>query len=127
MKKVKIESAFFDIDSDHILSAMPENIVVLRCSNYDIEEDVVVYITRELYHKIIDAWLDDKQGYYEREGHYAGVGQVSLENLSELPKKYQVNLLYWVKDEKEEFGERAEYKPTRVFTSDSFIVDMEHG
>jgi hypothetical protein len=128
-QKQEIESVSFSLDDDHILSATTNNEVVLRCTDYTDDEcsDVVVYVTRKLYHQIIDTWLDRKQNYYEMyNGSFCGVGSISITNLKELDD--QCNLLHWVKDDtEEEFGERAEYRNVRTFEGFAFDVDMEHG
>jgi hypothetical protein len=127
-KKQEIESVHFNFDEDHILSVMEDDIVILKCNYYEEDEfkNVVVYISREMYHAIVDEWLDHKASYNKLcEGSFAGVGRVSINELEELDD--QCNLLHWVKDDKEEFGERAEYKNVRTFIGYNFEIDMEHG
>ena len=117
------KSEMFAIQYNKIL----EQLDVLRKINPEDEfKNVVVYISREMYHAIVDEWLDHKASYNKLcEGSFAGVGRVSINELEELDD--QCNLLHWVKDDKEEFGERAEYKNVRTFIGYNFEIDMEHG
>lgn len=104
------------LDEDHILSADSHSVFLRARKGHDVPPCVLI-VPREVYHKVIDAWLNEKADYGKRFGHFCGVGFVAFENVTKSPLKY-----WWLNDHGSHDHVEAD-----VFCATEFQVEMEHG
>ena len=68
---MNINEISYDPSTDIVLGVVGKNIHV---KVYDVnEEPVVLILTKKLFHKTWDNWLNGKKDYCERYKHYCGV------------------------------------------------------
>jgi len=78
---------------------------------YDIEHECIIKITRNLFKKSIDNWLNDKKSYCERYGYFCGVmGSIRSDDFEEVIGEF----------------EDKELKVYKIISID-MNTDMEHG
>ena len=127
-----------NIENINIVSATKEE-VILRCNyfkdtNYDVytdpkpEEDpwpyeCVIYISRELFYKILDEILERK-AQYNSYGTFAGVGYVAFKKLKKMSPCF---LTYFDYDKDVEDELYIIHIPVPTFRANDYLVDIEHG
>ena len=120
-------SVSFNFDDLHLMSVNSDDEVILQCQ-IDYQEDCIVYLSRNLFHKVIDAWCDGKQSYYNRTGGFAGVGNINFISLEEFPENKRNYILIFHDINNEDWEENPFHeKIVRTFRAFEFDIDMEHG
>lgn len=87
---MNISNISYDPSTDEILGVIGNKIHI---KVYDEnEEPVVLIITKKLFHKTWNNWIDGKKDYCERYKHYCGVlGYTFIEDGKILDKKIKLN------------------------------------
>lgn len=116
----------FSFDNLEILTMTDKDKVALKCilEYYakDNSDYCIVYITKELFHQILDCWLENKQNYYiSTNGGFAGVGFISFTDVKERKDSQKSYLIIFNDDE------NYEKVYVRTFDAFAFDIDMEHG
>lgn len=92
-------------------------------------EECILSIDRELFHKMLDKWLDEKLNYCDYNNYYCGVGgYIYSENVEKAYDTYIYDYIN-VEDNEVNDGLKEIKKDMVVYNVHSFdeIIDMEHG
>jgi hypothetical protein len=85
MENKEIVEVAYSFDDLNILGVYGLDVYLM--GTYDIEHDCVIKISRSLFKKSLDIWLQDKKRYCELWGHFCGVmGSIRSLDYKEIDK-----------------------------------------
>jgi hypothetical protein len=121
----KVTEISVNPDFFHILSATATEVILLGEADDDEFSPAVITVARATYLSALTAWMDDKAGYRERTGYFAGVGHIRFTRVKATGEAVLLN-------PREIYPWRgAANVDTMVnalaYTACGFEVDMEHG
>ena len=125
MKKRTIDSVSISFDDLNILSATDHH-AILKAHYFNDNDGIenatycILYVSRRIFHEMLDGWLSGKEEYNKKYGYWAGVGNIHVK-VKEVPNTEGFIMIY---NEKTEEMDKVNVK---TFTGISFDVDMEHG
>jgi len=122
MKKIKIVSISFELTD--ILTAKDDD-VLLRATGYGIDYesvDCIAVVSRPLFHKLTDEFLDNKKKYWEFTKEFCGVGYIMSDKFEKIKGKYNLRV-----EENIDDNYTSVYINVKSYRILEGEVDMEHG